>query len=78
MKRDHIDIPKFITQVPEEEGADKEKIIRICQVIGSIFSTMFLMKFGVRLITDLTDTLIILGCLVCISWIMWTIKDQGQ
>ena len=78
MKRDHIDIPKFITQTPEEEGVNKEKAIRICQIVGSILSTMFLMKFGIELISNLRSTLIILGCLICISWIMWTIKDQGQ
>ena len=82
MKRDHIDVPKFVTehrQGDEEENnrINNDKVIRICQIVGSIFSTMFLMKFGVQLISDLRTTFIILGCLVCISWIMWTIRDQG-
>lgn len=77
--KDRIDVPKFITegdykenrQTPVDMGA-----IRGVQIVGSIICTMFLMKFGERLFLNFKDTLIILGCLVCVSWILWTIKDQ--
>ena len=77
--KDRIDVPKFITEGDYKENRPAPvdmRAVRAVQVVGSIICTMFLMKFGERLVYNLKDTFIILGCLICVSWILWTIKDQ--